>query len=99
MHRFLRWRDALLVAPSVKAVSTLMQEYVDSVGVPVISTLPVECQRVLTDPHLDVQSAAVTLLHAELGFSGQEELRELLHEMAHTFAAASVRMTALHTRT
>ena len=98
LHRFLRWRDTLHGAHNVKAVSAVMHDYVNTVGVPLISTLPVECQKVLTDPNLDVQSAAVTLLHAEHSFSGSDEVRELLHEMAQTFAAASVRVSALHGR-
>ena len=41
----------------------------------------------------DVQSAAITILHCELGYKGEPFVAEALHEIAHTFAAASLRIT------
>jgi hypothetical protein len=96
MHTFERWRDNLQVAPSVKTVTAMMDDYLDAVA-PVIADLPSECQKALTRP-IDVQAAAVTLLQAELGFKGSPEVAAVLHEVAHTFASAAVRITALHTK-
>jgi len=96
MHTFERWRDNLQLAPSVKSVTSMMRDYVDAVG-PVIATLPSECQRALVQP-VDVQAAAVTLLQAELQFRGSPEVAAVLHQVAHTFASAAVRITALHTK-
>ena len=96
MHRFQRWRDALQVAPNVNAVSKIMDDYADAVR-PQLTVLPVHCQSALRTP-VDVQSAAVTLLHAELDFRGSAETASLLHEVAHTFASASVRVTMLHSK-
>jgi hypothetical protein len=45
---------------------------------------------------MDVQSAAVTLLHEEVRFEGDEEARALLQEVAYAFAAASMRITVLY---
>jgi hypothetical protein len=42
---------------------------------------------------MDLQSAAVTLLRAELEFQGNPRAAQFLHEIAHTFATASVRVS------
>ena len=94
MHTFERWRYNLQLAPNVKTVTSMMNEYLDAVG-PVLAVLPPECQRALTPP-IDVQAAAVTLLQAELRFKGSPETAAVLHEVAHTFASAAVRITSLH---
>jgi len=97
LHRFQKWRDALQVAPNVNAINALMRDYVAAIGVAVIDTLPAACRQALLQPDLDVQAAAVTLLQSEMSLTGAtDELRALLHEIAHTFAAASVRITSLH---
>jgi hypothetical protein len=96
MHRFLKWRDALHVAPNEKTVLSMIRDYVGAIDPAQLGSLPSEAQRAL-DPKMDLQSAAVMLLHCELGFSGNEELAQLLHEMAHIFAAASIRLTRLRT--
>ena len=95
MHHFDKWRDTLRIAPNVKAVSGLMRDYIAAIEPAVISVLPGDCRAALTDP-LDVQMAAVTLMQAELLHRGSAQTDALLHELAHTFAAASVRITALH---
>jgi hypothetical protein len=94
MHRFQRWRDVLRVAPNTQTIIRVVDDYVATLD-PYLDALPRECKLALTKP-IDVQGAAVTLLQAEMGFSGREEVREVLHEIAHTFAAASVRLTTLH---
>jgi hypothetical protein len=96
MHRFQMWREALVLAPDVRTVHGLMRDYVQAIG-PMIPLLPPESGRVLQGD-LDVQAIAVALLREELRFEGQEEDRNLLHEVAHTFAAAAVRITLLHPR-
>jgi hypothetical protein len=96
VHRFYRWRDALNVAHTDQEVIALMREYVRSIDPDIAGQLPPECRRAL-DPLADLQTAAVTLLHSELAFRGPRELAELLHEVAHTFAAASIRVSRLRT--
>jgi len=95
MHRFQKWRDALQVAPNVDKVAGIMEDYVSAIAASA-SALPQDCQEILACRPLDIQEAAVTLLHAELDFRGSHEASDFLHEVAHTFAAASVRMTLLH---
>ena len=96
MHRFMNWRELLQLAPNAKAVNAIMRDYLLAIE-PLLGSLPEECQRTLRlDEELDVQVAAVTLLHCELRFHGSDEARTFLHEVAHTFAAAAVRITLLH---
>ena len=94
MHRFQRWRDVLQVAPNTATVGRIVDDYVDTIA-PLFESLPAECQRALTKP-IDVQGAAVTLLQAELSYDGSDDVRDALHEIAHTLAAASGRLTSLH---
>jgi len=96
MHRFEKWRDALNIAPDEKAVKALMREYVQVIDPKVIEVLPADCRMAL-DGTTDLQSAAVMILHAELAFDGPEEIAKVLHEIAHTFAAASIRLGRLRT--
>ena len=90
----LNWREVVQLAPHVKDVQAVLHDYVEAMA-PSLDTLPEECRRVLQG-EFDVQTAAVTLLQAELRFSGPPEVRALLHEVAYTFASAAVRMSLLH---
>jgi len=94
MHRFLKWRDAILLAPDHPALIALMVEYVNSIPIEQRARLPQECQRVLQYAD-DVSGAAVTLLQTELTFNGDQEVAALLHEIAHTFASAAFRLGQL----
>jgi hypothetical protein len=96
MHRFQKWRDALQLAPDEKTLIALMDDYVKGLPPGVVAALPEGCRRLLANGAvLDVHSAAVTLLHAELAHGGVPESGESLHEIAHTFAAAAVRLSRL----
>jgi hypothetical protein len=70
-----------------------MRDYVATLTPDVVSLLPPSCQQALGDS--DVQGAAVTLLQCELGFTGSEPVVAVLHEIAHTYAAAATRLTAI----
>jgi hypothetical protein len=94
LHRFQRWRDAIQVAPDAKTINGVMRDFI-ATELPDVSALPVECQRALSSDPLDVQATAVTLLRCEVVFDGPAENRAFLHELAYTFAAASVRFTIL----
>ncbi len=97
MHRFQKWREALQLAPDIHTVNGIVRDYVEAIR-PILGMLPEECRRIVLQAEPNIQSAAVTLLQAELRFDGVEEVRALLHEIAHTFASAAVRMTLLHPR-
>jgi hypothetical protein len=94
MHRFVKWREALNLAPSAAALDGVMRDYVDTLA-PLLAVLPEDCRRALAPP-IDIQWAAVTLMQAELRCEGSADSRALLHEVAHTFAAAALRVTQLH---
>lgn len=98
MHRFSKWRDSIQLSPDVKSVATLMREYVACIPPADAEALPIACRRILEDPDLDIQSAALTLLHADLSYQGNAQTASLLHEISQTFAVASIRMSQLHGR-
>ena len=98
MHRFIKWRDALSVASDVRAVKALMRDYAACIAPEEVAKLPPECRRVLVDPDPDIQYAGVTMLHAEMGYQGDPAVAALLHEIAHTYAAAAVRVGQLFGR-
>jgi hypothetical protein len=93
MHRFELWRQAIQSAADSQAVARVMRDYVEGIPPDVVAALPAECQRALSDP--DVQAAAITILHAELSYRGDSATAQLLHEIAHTHAAASMRIARL----
>jgi hypothetical protein len=97
MDRFPQWREAIQIAPDTQVVKGVMQDYVASIS-PVLPLLPKGCREALQGEDLDVQSIAVSLLREELRFDGPEDARSLLNDIAHTFAAAAVRITQLHPR-
>jgi hypothetical protein len=95
MHRFQKWRDALQMAPSQKAVVGVIANYIAALPADVWDVLPPECVSMLRSS-ADIQTAAVCLVQAELDFQGPPESAAIVHEVAHTFAVAAVRITALH---
>jgi hypothetical protein len=93
MHRFHKWRELLKAARGEQDVEHLMREYVAAIDPIVRQVLPPEVRTALDDS--DIRSAAVTILHAELKHAGPPEVAGFLHEIAHTYAAASLRLTRL----
>ena len=93
MHRFELWRESIQAAADKHAVGRVMHDYVEIIPAAVIAALPPDCQRALHDT--DIQAAAITLLHCELSYRGDSATAELLHEIAHTYAAASTRIARL----
>ena len=93
MYRFERWRELIQAAGTEEAVYRVVREYVKMIPESVVMAMPAECQAALASR--DVQSAAISLLHCELTYRGDASIAELLHEMAHTYAAASMRIARL----
>jgi hypothetical protein len=93
MHKFQKWRDALQIAPNEHTVTGVMRDYLAGIDPGALAKLPAECREALASD--DIQSAAVALLHSELTYRGDPDLGEILHEVAHTFAVASVRISRL----
>ena len=93
MHKFEQWREAIQAASDRHAVGRVMRQYVEAMPPAVVAMLPPECQKALSD--WDVQSAAITFLHCELAYRGDLATAGVLHEIAHTYAAASTRIARL----
>ncbi len=93
MHRFQKWRDALQIAPDVKAVSGVMQDYVATLSPEDLEHIPAPCSAAMRTSPLDIPAIAVCLLQAELSWSGRPEAWAVLHDVAHTFALAATRLT------
>ena len=99
MHRFERWREALHDAPSEKTIAQLIQDYVSFIPAADRDGLPPKCQQVLAQPTADIRQSAVALLECELAYRDENaQTGVLLHEIAHTFAAAAVRLAQLSAR-
>ena len=71
----------------------MLREYVSTLTPEQLASLPEDCSRALRD--FDVPTAAVTVLHAEMRYAGAPEVAALLHEIGHTYAAASVRLNKI----
>lgn len=92
MHRFARWREALQAAHTEQDVRKALEAYVATLA-PVLGVLPEDVRSALDSD--DIQGSAVTLLQAEMRQRETDELSQLLHEIAHTYAAASVRLAKI----
>lgn len=90
MYHFHNWRVRIQDAHSEDAVTRIIQDYGMTLSPVMVESLPGACREALSNPNLS--HAALTLLQAEMGFKGAPEVKALLHEIANTFAAASVRV-------
>lgn len=93
MHRFQKWRDALQLAPDVKAVCGVMQEYVTTLTPRDLEHIPAPCRAAMRATPLEIPAIAVCLLQAELSWKGSPEAGGVLHDVAHIFALAATRLT------
>lgn len=98
MHRFEKWRQSIQLAPDQKTVAGLVVDYVAGLVPSDVARLPLRCQKALQDPVSDIQGTAVTLLQEELAYIGDPGVAEFLNQLAHTFAAASIRLGQLQGR-
>src|SRR3982750_4354207 len=93
MDRVGRWREVMQTAANEQALEQAVREYAGTIPDTLASLLPPECEKALA-AH-DIQRAAITLLHCELTYSGDQAVAELLHQIAQTYAAASQRIARL----
>ena len=96
MHRFSRWKLSLSECQTIQEVVSLMANYVATIGPEDFEALPQSCRRALSVD--DISGSAVVLIREELQFSGNGEVGEILHEIAHTFVAASHRIASIQAR-
>jgi len=65
-YHFSKWRAQLEIAPDKKTVAGVIHDYVASLSPSIIRMLSERSQRILLQHPVDIQEAAVTLLHDEL---------------------------------
>jgi hypothetical protein len=93
MYRFHNWRDRIQSARDESAIARLIDDYALTLSPVMVESLPGTCREALSNRSLE--HAALALLQAEMGFEGAPEVKALLHEIANTYAAASVRLASL----
>jgi hypothetical protein len=98
MHRFARWKALIEIAADEASVYRIMAEYVDVLLPSETTALPPLCQKILSNPLLDIPGAAFDLVQEELRFRGDAEIVDILHEITLTFVAASARLAQLQAR-
>ena len=96
MHTFVRWKDSLLHAQTVNEVIRVMRDYIATLAPDDIGALPGACQEALQVD--DIAGSALILLREELQFRGSPSIGALLHEVAHTYVAASNRIVVIQAR-
>ena len=93
MHRFYHWRVRIQDAHGERAIAQVIAEYLSMLSPAMIASLPGPCQDALRNR--DLAQAAITLLKCEVEFNGPPDVAALLHEIAHTYAAAAVKIAGL----
>jgi len=94
-YHFSKWRHAIQVAQDERSIVDVIQDYLDTVAPEKLEAISEESRRVLSARPLDLQTAAVIILHEELRHRGDPYVGAVLHEIAHTLSAASVRIANL----
>jgi hypothetical protein len=94
-YHFSKWRDAIHVARDERSIVGVIQDYLATIEPETLEAVSEESRRVLSERPLDLQTAAVLLLHEELRHRGDPKVGAALHEIAHTLSAASVRLASL----
>jgi hypothetical protein len=99
MHRFAGWRKTLSAAATEQQLAARVNDWVNSIPPEQLARLPERVRNVLLNEAAhDIEGAAVSLLQYELTFSGDAEMAAMLHEVAYTCAAASIRLGQLRGR-
>jgi len=96
MHRFSRWKLPLSEAQTVGDVLALMDEYLKTIPPTEIERLPADTWDALGTS--DIAGSALVLVRGELHYTGDPEISAILHEIAHTFVAASTRIASIQAR-
>ena len=70
----------------------LLSDYMAHVATEELAGIPEECKVALADREREVHEIAVTLMTAELAFTGDEAAKQILWEVAHLYAGAASRI-------
>jgi len=93
--RYERWRPLIEGTRSEDALVAVMRQYCDTLLPSDISRLPEKCPTCSVGMVTDIGELAVEFTSIELKFSGNEETRDLLHDLALTFCAAAEQLKRL----
>lgn len=93
MYQFVHWKSALQKANNPQEVHKVLTEYASGIAPGDKIGLPAACKRVLLE--VDMRGGAPVLVREELAFDGDSATANLLHEIAHTFVAAAIRVAHL----
>ena len=96
MHKFSRWKVPLSDAQTVSDVVKLMEDYLKTITGTTVEGLPASCWEALNVQ--DISGSAVVLIREELHYMGDAKVSEVLHEIAHTYVAASHRIASIQAR-
>ena len=92
MHRFHHWRVQIKDARNEQAIAQVIRDYRLTLPPELLESLPAECRVAIAAA--DIPGAALCLLHAEMKYPGDDPaIAAALHEIAHTYAAAAVKLT------
>ena len=90
MYRFHHWRVQIQDARDERAIIDVSRNYRQTLTPAMVASLPEECREALEKG--DIPDAALKCLQAEMRCQDTPEVTALLHEVAHTYAAAAVRV-------
>ena len=77
-------------------VKRVMDDYIATLTEAERGQLPPICNRALATD--DVAGSALILIREEINYAGDPQVSALLHEVAHTFVAASNRIVSIQSR-
>ena len=92
MHRFHHWRVQIEDSRDERDLARIIQDYRLTLTPAMVESLPPECRDAIDGN--DISHTALKCLQAEMRCRDTSELTDLLHEVAHTYAAAAVKLIA-----
>jgi hypothetical protein len=92
---YARWQSLIQIAPSEDAVIALVRRYLGTLSEAEMMRVPSEIRPSLPSTRDEVAGWAVQLVRAEMKFTGDPEVADLLHQMAVVFSEASTRFARL----
>jgi hypothetical protein len=93
--RYERWRPLIEASRNEDALVAVMRQYCDTLLPSEISRLPEPCPQCAVSTVTDISELAVEFTSIELKYSGDEDTRLMLHDLALTFCAAAEQLKRL----
>lgn len=90
-----RWRPLIEASRTEDALMAVMRQYCDTLLPSDVSRLPETCPHCAVNTIADISELAVEFTHIELKYAGEDETRDMLHDLALTFCAAAEQLKRL----